>query len=754
MKLIKRMVTLSMAILMILATSVTTLASSNVTLTSLKSYSVVNGVNYSSYNVYGSTSGHTEKVHTLQFNPDDGYVPMAFAANAGSCGTLGKQYEIAVNKYGYEVAGVINGSFFDMTTGTLTGMLISGGKVSCADIGYTVGNKTEVVAFGYDGSMNIVNTQLAYKLYINGSLVPDALRFINKLQSSDGWRPDAVFYYDTSCGSIADSSTKGYEVICKKVNGSDLTVGGVMEAEVVEVKSNTSATKFESNQNTVSDYFVLSTASNSSYASKLKSLKAGDKVEISVEETIAESKNIMENASSVITNVGYLVKDGVDMTDKYSTIGTHNVSTTYSQWTAFGQKADGTYVFMTSEGGSTGVSSRSLTLKDVAAAMMEMGCVNVIRMDGGGSTAMYVSNTGNGSAGYMHSSSRGVADCILIVKNKPGKASLKTALSKAANVSVGDYSETTLAAIRKEYANASKVYANKSATDTQYQKAADALNALLAKKDSAASKVKNSIYVTGFNASILGGDCIIFTSDFNNGAITAAAANHNWTRNVLLTWDSAQKAYVVTSTEQGNGNGKTINLKNNQILIAAHDNGGLSAANREALAKAKVGQKLEMYAIDIDKEEIGIAAYLRFVDGGSTTEKPDDSTAKPDNPSVKPDNSTGKPDNSTGNSDTSNVAPDDTTENPDNSTETPGDTTETPDDTTEKPDDATETPDDTTDVPDDTLDDSKTPDKDVDNKASGNSYIYIFIMILVIAAVLGILAVLWKKDIIKFGDKK
>lgn len=750
MKLMKRMAIMSMVIMMFLATPVTALASSTVTLTSLNSYSVVNGVKYQSYNVQGSTSGHTEKTHVLEFNPNDGYIPMAFSAYSGSCATLGKQYEIAVNKYGYEVVGVINGSYFDMTTGTLTGMLISGGKVSCADIGYTVGDKTEVVAFGYDGSMNIVNTQLAYKLYIDGTLVPDALRFFNKKQSSDGWRPDAVFYYDTSCGTVADSSTKGYEVICKKINGSDLTVGGALEAEVVEVKSNTCGSAFETDKYAVSDYFVLSTSSSSSYASKLKSLKAGTKIKISVEETVAESKEIMENASSVITNVGYLVKDGVDMTDKNSTIGTHSVSGTYAQWTAFGQKADGTYVFMTSEGGSTGDSSRSLTLKDVAAAMIKMGCVNVIRMDGGGSSGMYVSNTGSGSAGYMHTSSRAVADCILIVKNKPGKANLKTALNKAANVSVGDYSETTLSSIRAEYANASKVYANKSATDAQCQKAADTLNALLNKKDSEASKVKNSIYVTGFNASILGGDCIIFTSDFNNGSITAAAANHKWTRNVLLTWDTSQKAYVVTSTEQGAGNVQTINLKSNQILIAAHGNGGISTTNKEALAKAKVGQKLEIYAIDIDAEEIGIAAYLRFVDTGVTTETPDASTVTPNTPSIDSDNSTAKPNNSTGNTDKSGVTSGDTTETAEDATETLGDSTEISEDTTEALEDTTETLDDSTEIPDETQDDSNSTNKDVDNKDSENSYSYIFIVLLVIAVVLGILVVLWKKGIIKF----
>ena len=205
--------------------------------------------------------------------------------------------------------------------------------------------------------------------------------------------------------------------MCRKINGTDLAVGETLVAEVVQVKSGTYATKFESDSYNVSENFVLSTPSWSSYAGYLSGLSVGDTVEISVEETIASSKTIMENASSVITNVGCLVKDGVDMTAYYSYIGEHSVTGTYARWTAFGQKADGTYVFFTSEGGDTGDASQSLTLKDVASAMMNLGCVNVIRLDGGGSTAMYVSDTGYGNPGYVMSHSRAVADCLMIVKN-------------------------------------------------------------------------------------------------------------------------------------------------------------------------------------------------------------------------------------------------------------------------------------------------------------------------------------------------
>jgi hypothetical protein len=424
------------------------------------------------------------------------------------------------------------------------------------------------------------------------------------------------------------------------------------------------------------------------------------------------------------------------MTDKNSTIGTHSVSGTYAQWTAFGQKADGTYVFFTSEGGSTGDSSRSLTLKDVAAAMMKMGCVNVIRMDGGGSSAMYVSNTGSGSAGYMHSSSRGVADCILIVKSTPGKGNLKTALAAAKNASCDKYSEATLSEIRTAYDNALKVYRNSSSTDANYQAAADKLNGLLAKKDSASSLVKNPICVNQFNVKIGAGDCTIFTSDFNGGKITAASANHIWTQHVVLTWDSKQNAYVVTSNTAGVGTStKDITLKSNQILIAAHDNGGTSATNKQLLAKVQVGQVLKLCGVDIESKSIGLLSYICFEGEGisngtqgGTTDKPSDSTDKPTD--------------STENTGDSSEAPEDSTESTEDTTENVGDSTENTEESTENTTETTETPDDTNVNQDDATDGSEEVDQGDENKDNGNGSNYTTIIIIAVAvAVAAVVAV-------------
>ena len=292
----------------------------------------------------------------------------------------------------------------------------------------------------------------------------------------------------------------------------------------------------------------------------------------------------------------------------------------------------------------------------------------------------------------------------------------------AKNVSCSNYSEETLAAIRKEIDSAQKVYANSSSTEANYQASADKLNALLAKKDSASSLVKNPIYVNQFDTSITTGDCTIFTSDFNGGKITASSANHIWTQHVLLTWDSKQNAYVVTSNTPGTGaSTKDITLTSNQILIAAHNGGGASTTNHQLLAKAEIGQTLKLCGIDIESKEIGLLSYIRFEGEGTSSGNSGDSTDKP--------------------GDTTET-PEDTTETPGDTTETPGDTTETPGDTTETPEDTSETPDDTTVNSEESSDDSEGANQEQSEKVTVSGVIIIPIIIIAAVAVAAVVVVL------------
>lgn len=463
-------------------------------------HTVQSGVTYAKYSVTSGQNGNTLACTTLTFNPANGFIPMAFQGYAGTSGTLATQYSIATNKYGYNVAGVINGSFFSMGTpyGTLTGISISNGKVVAGHLG----SSGEVVAFGSDGSMKVVSSNLKYTLNIGGKDYADMIYYINKTSgsaSASNWS-DRFYYFDTSCGTKCDSYSvcPGTEILCKKVDNTDLAVGQTLVGEVVSVTKNTYGGAL-GESGVYADTFILFMKSGSSYESYISGVKAGDTITINTEESVAASREVMEKANSVISNVGWLVKDGVDRTRIDSTIGTHSV-TLQARWTAFGQKADGSYVFFTSEGGSTG-SGGSLTLRDVADAMEQMGCVNVIRMDGGGSSAMYVSNTGSGSAGYVQSSSRAIADCILIVsRSSATKSAVKTALQTKITEAEGILSANPSTALQTAITQAKTIYNSNTSIMGDHKRAIMELRelgsgkAMLQSALSAAASVNTTLY--------------------------------------------------------------------------------------------------------------------------------------------------------------------------------------------------------------------------------------------------------------------
>lgn len=116
-------------------------------------------------------------------------------------------------------------------------------------------------------------------------------------------------------------------------------------------------------------------------ATNLLPLKINDKVELDVKTLPA-----WENVNHIISGGPYLVKDGqvyVDIQDqKLLAIGGRNPRT------AIGYTKDNRFIMITADGREG--SSIGMTLKELAYYMQQLGCVNAMNLDGGGSTVMYV----------------------------------------------------------------------------------------------------------------------------------------------------------------------------------------------------------------------------------------------------------------------------------------------------------------------------------------------------------------------------
>lgn len=682
MKMTKRIVALALVAFMLVASCVFASASASVTVTSSGTFNVVDGVKYQSYSVYGSVSGHTETLHTLQFNPNDGYIAIPYTQYAGGVATVASQFNAAVAD-GYEVVAAINGAFFDMNSGTPYGTIASNGVLNYSALWAgcatgkpgTNGDNDELVTFGYDGSIELVHSWHDWTIDLNGVNVPGGSVNINRTHypagaAADVWLSSQVYYYDESCGSytLTGTSGGGVEVICEKVGNTEMGFGAPLKGKVVSVNSATKSSPIGKNQ------FVLFALGGGSYYNALCNLKTGDPITMTTYNNTTGANAILDAKAGAMYHCGSLVKNGVDLTDSYSEIGDgHYVSTTYSQWTCFGTKADGTVVFMTSTGGSTGDSSASLTLKDVAAAMMNIGCTNVYRCDGGGSVAMYASNTGSGSAGYIHSGSREVTDVVLIVKKSSLASdemnaelaaqietaktlvsdvpSIQTLIDKgealiAASAAAGEmrptlveltsvvekntslegliervdtldvtkYSEEVLAEVRTLYATAVELVNAGNTTGAQATKCFNDLKAALAREGE--GDVNTIALVPNkFNTSIGQNDCTVFTPAF--GTVTAANANHNWTVNILLEWNAEKECYIVKSARTneawGDAGAQTppsYTIAEGQLFIAVH--GENDVVNRQMAMQVAEGDEARVYGLDVDNATIGTLGYIRF----------------------------------------------------------------------------------------------------------------------------------------------
>ncbi len=408
----------------------------------VSTHTVVTGVTYTKYSV-SSTS-----VHDLSFNPTTGdYILMPFAGYAGTSGDLATQYSCATgSRYGYTVAGIINGDFFGMGSpyGTLTGINVSNGKLESAHIPTT----DSCIAFNSDGTFTPVNINLSSTIEIGGESYKDLIWYFNKTRGEDSaanWSTyDKLFYYDISCGTKCDTYFAGTEILCNKVDNTDISIGHTLVGEVVSVTQNTKGGTVGSNQ-----FILYYPNTSSAYTSLVNGVQAGDTIKITVSDSNPASQAIEEKAVGLLTNIGWLVKDGVNRTYIDSEIGTHAV-TYKTKWAAYGWEDDGTVHCMVSEG--------SLTMRDIAQKLIDLGCNNVVRLDGGGSSAMYLSNTGSGSAGYAYNQGRAVGDCVLVLKrSSAAPSSLKTALSnKISSVSAfAEYIPDVLASAQAIY-NSSK----------------------------------------------------------------------------------------------------------------------------------------------------------------------------------------------------------------------------------------------------------------------------------------------------------
>ena len=318
---------------------------------------------------------------------------------------------------GYKVVAGINGDLFDMATGTPKGLVIHDGKIKTSGyapeyvISFDEDGKASLekvnLGFTLKGTINVPTTMTVYPP-VEGQPAPEGEGSPNPGQTSGQETAQApnqqpvtvteyvpteytapIGYFNVPHGESKAlhlynrqyaSSTKVWENSVEVIldagsaENAEPTVGGTIVATVAEVRNGCTNTPIGDNQ------LVLSAAADSAYAVPISRLVPGSTVEITVEDyergNLGDSKEAI-GVYYVMYHKGQIVSSGTNVNPR----------------TAIGIKKDGSVVLYVLDGRQPGFSA-GLGLTDMMKHMLELGCVTVVNMDGGGSSVMAVRKAG------------------------------------------------------------------------------------------------------------------------------------------------------------------------------------------------------------------------------------------------------------------------------------------------------------------------------------------------------------------------
>jgi hypothetical protein len=340
-----------------------------------------------------------EKVHTVEFNPTNPNLELQAGTKGGKVyGMQGvtKQAQYA-DKEGNRVIAGVNGDFYDLAnygTGVPGGLFMGNGKIlNSTSASY------DVFALNADGtSMYVPNPKLVKTVTING--VKSNLTHINRYRDNN-----QLVLYTLDYADSTKTNNLGDEVVLDVLNG-EVKNGQTMQLKVSEIR------KDQGNSPLSEGKVVLS--AQGSARDILAGLQVGD--EVTTEFSFPAG---WENVDLAMSG-RLLIKDGVVL-QNVDPAGVH-------PRTAIGTKADGTIIMMEVDGRLPNF-SEGLETKELGQIMKDLGVVNALNLDGGGSSTFIARLPGETTFKMINTGSDGgerlTGNSLLLVNKAPAGPATK-----------------------------------------------------------------------------------------------------------------------------------------------------------------------------------------------------------------------------------------------------------------------------------------------------------------------------------------
>lgn len=362
-----------------------------------------------SHSIYWTGSDYRRENY-IEYSPNDEVFPVVVYGskllNYGSFSSMAK----LLNEEGYYVIGGINGDYYNTWNYEPLGVVISAGELISTDGGhYGIG-------FAEDGTAVIGQPSIVMKMSFYGETF--TLNALNKSRAQDHT------LYSSEFASTTQGSGNSLDIVLSIDDDAIITTDCELSFTVEEVIDAEGATTIPEGKYILS----LPTTADEWRLSNTAKLQVGDTITMTV--TADEEWSDISYAAGGLYS---LVEDGVVNPDL------QNVS---DPRTAIGVREDGSTVFYTIDGRLSGYSVGA-TMTQVAERMLELGCVDAMLLDGGGSTTLNAVQAGESALSQINAPSSGTARSVtnyimLVSKTEPtGEADRLVVYPQSSHMLVG-----------------------------------------------------------------------------------------------------------------------------------------------------------------------------------------------------------------------------------------------------------------------------------------------------------------------------
>lgn len=315
----------------------------------------------------------------ITYTPNDTVIPtITYGDTLYGGNTLSDQVSAMENK-GIDILAGTNADYFSSQTLVPMSTAIVDGKILTKDA-----SGQDAIGILEDG------TAFISYVYFNSVLIREDGSEVNIYNINKYRQPYAAYLMTSEFSDTTRNTSPGFDVVLGSVEG-EMKLGEKITAVVESVAENSTAIEIPE------DKIIITVDSNApeEFLLPLSSLEIGEKVTINFSATGDERWSQVKTGMGSVG--GRLMINGEVNPD---------LPTGAAPRTAIGVKEDGSIVLYTLDGRKTG-HSYGAQLKTLANRMKELGCIDALNLDGGGSTAISVQLPGNSSSSVINKPSDG-----------------------------------------------------------------------------------------------------------------------------------------------------------------------------------------------------------------------------------------------------------------------------------------------------------------------------------------------------------